>query len=424
MKILLSLITFFFIGVLFLGSIPFIPYFFYKKIIDQGYQSRLVSLSVQQKNLLKGKEIGFTKLEKKILEANKDKWNKFHLKNFILPFPVYHPTYNLIPVVIKKNLSRQPGAKFLNNKGVFFGQFFLGSRISLNRPFKNQKLYNLPIFKNYLLKISDKKIAKDLFSKDINPFRGKIFSKKTIHRVLQGNMYEYVYKLFLLEIRKEIIGKKFEDFYYEKDRHFGVVILPRNSESEVRRIKVFIFNKGNFHTVFINYNDKRKEGRSLRLRIINALEFKPTNENMAKVIYKKFKGLSFREQISSKGTVFLFSAWSHLLNNKGFLREMIQFLERSKRNNLVLQELYRYSFKEFGTTFSKREEFLKETQMIKLRRKIEKEEKDFVNKEKKSEVVLPRENFSDKKEKVKNYLEEAKNDGSNLDEEDEELVVE
>ena len=62
--------------------------------------------------------------------------------------------------------------------------------------------------------------------------------------------------------------------------------------------------------------------------------------------------------------------------------------------------------------------------MIKLRRKIEKEEKDFVNKEKKSEVVLPRENFSDKKEKVKNYLEEAKNDGSNLDEEDEELVVE
>ena len=69
---------------------------------------------------------------------------------------------------------------------------------------------------------------------------------------------------------------------------------------------------------------------------------------------------------------------------------MIQFLERSKSNNLVLQELYRYSFKEFGTTFSKREGFLKETQMIKLKRKIEKEEEEFIKKEREREVILPR----------------------------------
>ena len=424
MKVLGSLIIFFLVVIFVLGSIPFAPYFFYKKVIDEGYESRLVKFSIKKRELLKGKGIKFTNLENKILESNKDKWKRFHLKNFILPFPVYHPVYNLIPVVVKGTSGLQPGAKFVNNKGVFFGQFFSGERGALKRPFKNQKLYRLPIFKNYLLKISDKKIARDIFSKDVRPFRGNLFSKKTINRILQGNMYEYVYNLFLLEIRRDVIGSSFEDFYYDKERKLGVVVFPKDDNIGIRRIKVFIFNRGNFHTVYINYDDKIKEGKNLRLRIFNALEFKPTNENMAKTIYKKFKDLSFKEQISSKGTVFLFSAWSHLLNNKGFVREMIQFLERSKRNNLVLQELYRYSFKEFGTTFSRREEFLKETQMLKLKRKIEKEEQDLIKKESNSEIILPGENFSSKKEKVKTYLDEAKIEGSDLDEEDEALVVE
>ena len=424
MKTLLSITIFCLIGFLLLGGILFTPYFFYKKIIDEGYHSRLVSIIVKKRELLKGKEIGLSKFEQKILESNQDKWKNFHLKNFILPFPVYHPVYNLIPVVMDGKLSKEPGAKFVNNKGIFFGQFFSGEKIALNLPFKNQKLYNLPIFKNYLLKISDKKIARDIFLKDINPFRGKTFSKKTIDRILQGNMYEYVYNLFLLEIRRTVIGKKFEDFYYDSERKLGVVILPKKEGSEYRQIKVFIFNRGYFRTLFVRYDDKKKEGRNLKLRILNALEYKPTNERMAKVIYKKFKDLTFNEQISSKGTVFLFSAWSHLLSNEGFVREMIQFLERSKRNNLVLQELYRYSFKEFGTTFSRREEFLKETQMIKLKRKIEKEEEEFIKTEREREVILPDEKFTDKKEKMKTYLEEAKAEGSNLDEEDEELVVE
>ena len=424
MKVLLSLIIFCLIGFLILGSIPFAPYFFYKKILDEGYQSRLVSITVKKRALLKGKEISLSKIEQNVLESNKDKWKRFHLKNFILPFPVYHPVYNLIPVVMKRKSSREPGARFVNNKGIFLGQFFSGEKISLNRPFKNQKLYSLPIFKNFLLKISDKKIARDIFSKDITPFRGEGFSKKTINRILQGNMYEYVYNLFLLEIRRNVIGNIFDGFYYDRERQLGVVILPKNEEVEFREIKLFIFNRGYFRTLFVRYDDTKKEGRNLKLRILNALEYKPTNERMAKIIYKKFKDLTFKEQISSKGTVFLFSAWSHLLNNKGFVREMIQFLERSKRNNLVLQELYRYSFKEFGTTFSKREGFLKETQMIKLKRKIEKEEEEFIQKERDREVILPVEKFTDKKEKIKTYLEEAKAEGSNLDEEDEELVVE
>ena len=424
MKTLIFIISLLLLVILTLGSVPFVPYIFYKKVIDEGYQSRFIAIKIEKKELLKGKEKNFRKIEEKKLEYNKSKWEKFHLKNFIVPFPIFHPIYNLIPVVVKEKKVYQPGAKFVNNKGVFFGQFSLGEVIPLNRPFKKQELYRLPIFKNYLLKISDKKIAKDIFSEDINPFRGKTFSLNTINKILEGNMYKYVYNLFMLEIRKEIIGNKFEDFYYNKNSKIGVVVLPKKEDSRIRRVKVFIFNRGQFHTVYINYDEKTKEGKNLKLRIVDALRYKPTNEKMAKVIYKKFKDLTFRDQISSKGTVYLFSAWSHLLKNKGFVREMIQFLERSKRNNLVLQELYRYSFKEFGTTFSRREEFLKETQMLKLKRKMEKEESEFIKREKERKVILPEEKFVNKEEKIQNYLEEAKNEGSDLDEEDESLIVE
>ena len=62
--------------------------------------------------------------------------------------------------------------------------------------------------------------------------------------------------------------------------------------------------------------------------------------------------------------------------------------------------------------------------MLKLKRKIEKEEQELIKKETESKVILPGENFSSKKEKVKTYLDEAKIEGSDLDEEDEALVVE
>ena len=88
---------------------------------------------------------------------------------------------------------------------------------------------------------------------------------------------------------RTVIGRRFEDFYYDSERKLGVVILPKKEGSEYKQIKVFIFNRGYFRTLFVRYDDKKKEGRNLKLRILNALEYKHTNKRMAKVIYKKFK---------------------------------------------------------------------------------------------------------------------------------------
>jgi hypothetical protein len=307
---------------------------------------------------------------------------------------------------------KKPGAKFINNKGVNFGEFILGNTFILKRPFKRQLLFGLPVFKKFLLKIPEKKIWSDLFEKDLEFPKGRLTSISYLKKIIKINYFELVYRLFLIEMRKEVLGKNLEDFYFIPEKRIGVII-PKGKSNKTKIIKLLIFRNGNVHTVSLRYLATRKEGRTLKTRIISSLDFRPSSEDIAKKIYLKFKSLSYREQISS-----------HFLKNKEFVREMIQFLERSRGNNLVLQELYRYSFKNFGTTFSKKEEFLKETQMLMLKRKIEKEQKDFIDKERKSEVQVPDSNFHNKEERVKTYLQDAKAEGSDLDEEDEALIVE
>ena len=423
MKILLVTTIFLAILIVPLSIGPLVPYYIYKKVVDDGFKSKFLTLNVDTKKILKGKRYSFTISEKKILTTNKKRWRRFHLKNFLVPFPIFHPTYNLVPFVMDDVSGKKPGAKFINNKGVNFGEFTLGNTFILKRPFKRQLLFGLPVFKKFLLKIPEKKIWSDLFEKDLEFPKGRLTSISYLKKIIKINYFELVYRLFLIEMRKEILGKNLEDFYFIAEKKIGVII-PKGKSNKTKTIKLLLFRNGNVHTVSLRYLATRKEGRTLKTRIISSLDFRPSSEDIAKKIYLKFKNLSYRDQISSKGTVFLFAAWSHFLRNKEFVREMIQFLERSRGNNLVLQELYRYSFKNFGTTFSKKEEFLKETQMLKLKRKIEKEQKDFIDKERKSEVQVPDSNFHNKEEQVKTYLQDAKTEGSDLDEEDEALIVE
>ncbi|MEE2744894.1 MAG: hypothetical protein VYD54_13355 [Bdellovibrionota bacterium] len=423
MKILLFSTIFLAILIIPLSIGPFVPYYIYKKVVDNGFESKFLTLNVDFKKILKGKRYSFTKSEREFLETNKKRWRRFHLKNFLVPFPIFHPTYNLVPVVIDDLSGKKPGAKFVNNKGVNFGEFILGNTFTLKRPFKKQLLFGLPVFKKFLLKIPEKKIWADLFEKNLEFPSGKLTSISYLKKVIKINYFELVYRLFLIEMRKEILGENIEDFYFISEKKIGVII-PKGKSNNIKTLKLLLFRNGNIYTVSLRYLATRKEGKNLKTRIINSLDFRPSSEEIAKKIYLKFKSLSYREQISSKGTVYLFSAWSHFLKNKEFVREMIQFLERSRGNDLVLQELYRYSFKNFGTTFSKREKFLKETQMLKLKRKIEKEEKAFIDKERKSEVHVPDSKFLNKEERVKTYLQDAKTEGSDLDEEDEVLIVE
>ena len=75
--------------------------------------------------------------------------------------------------------------------------------------------------------------------------------------------------------------------------------------------------------------------------------------------------------------LYLFAAWTHQMDDKKFLKEMIQFLERGREHKNQLKPLYKYSFERYGTSFSLKDENRKnlETAHERLKRKAEEEMK-------------------------------------------------
>ena len=53
--------------------------------------------------------------------------------------------------------------------------------------------------------------------------------------------------------------------------------------------------------------------------------------------------------------ILLMSAWSHHQDDKSFLKEMIQRLERGDDNQEQLRALYRYALERYKQTFSSKE---------------------------------------------------------------------
>ena len=72
-------------------------------------------------------------------------------------------------------------------------------------------------------------------------------------------------------------------------------------------------------------------------------------------IYGDYRVLTYRDQIGHDGMILLMSAWSHHQDDKKFLKEMIQRLERGEDNQEQLRALYRYALERYKQTFSSKE---------------------------------------------------------------------
>lgn len=59
--------------------------------------------------------------------------------------------------------------------------------------------------------------------------------------------------------------------------------------------------------------------------------------------------------------IYLYSAWSHDLNNRDFVRVIILFLERGKLNLKYLKPFYEFAYRKFGSTLSSASGYLNET---------------------------------------------------------------
>ena len=138
----------------------------------------------------------------------------------------------------------------------------------------------------------------------------------------------------------------------------------------------------------------------------------PTNIDLAQTLYGEYRHLPFEKRKSQAGMLYLFTAWTHQLDNKKYLREMIQFLERGKEHEQQLKPLYKYGFDRYGTSFSMKIENRKnlETAHERLKRKSEEE----INKLKMGNATdeqLETLDFESGAERMEFFLNEAKEKG-------------
>jgi hypothetical protein len=116
------------------------------------------------------------------------------------------------------------------------------------------------------------------------------------------------------------------------------------------------------------------EATDLRNRYLSSVKYFESNPSASHDIYKWYKMLPYKSKIDQEGMIYLFSAWTHLPDEEGFLKEMIQFLERGKNNMYFLVPLYSYAYRKYGTNFSKSNIIRKETKERKFERLTQEEQ--------------------------------------------------
>src|SRR5690606_23840453 len=76
--------------------LAFMPYHFYYVALDSGLDSRFLKTGKVPENFLKGAPLEFEK-SKFVATDSEKRWRDFHVGNYILPMPVRHPYFLLIP---------------------------------------------------------------------------------------------------------------------------------------------------------------------------------------------------------------------------------------------------------------------------------------------------------------------------------------
>jgi hypothetical protein len=163
---------------------------------------------------------------------------------------------------------------------------------------------------------------------------------------------------------------------------------------------------------------------SFRDKTFKELQLKLSSQDSAVSIYAQYKNLSYKERIEQKGMTYLYSAWSHDLDNRDFVRVIILFLERGEENLKFLQPFYEYAYKKFGTNLSSANDSLEETASERLKRNMSDDldtEAKKASNEKEAKFGI---HFSSQEEKIKFYLQKAKEKKKNTDDRNGVLSIE
>jgi hypothetical protein len=418
MRILISLILVGLVLVTSLYLLAMAPFHFYGLALDEGVDSSYLKLGALGESMTKGGAYEWDRVDGVFSEERKN-WKRFHFSKFEIPLPVHHPYFLVIPDLKVNYDPPRLGVKMLDSVKMLRASLHTMKDIDFILKFGTHKIFNLPAFKNYILKIDPQTIWKDLFQKDLALKGFSLFDPS----IISGASYkDLVYNLFLLNMRKNMFPSEVKKISYFEPKNFGVVEVEFETDSIIKdnyRVEyVYLLENGIIHRIKLKTKSFDLITEALRKRILMQLVYKASAPEDSIQIYNEYKKLSYQQRIDQEGMIYLFAAWTHNIDNENFLREMIKFLERGKGNNIHLQPLYEFSYKKYGSNYSGDDSKRLETAQKRLERKTSEELEIEIETERKRNVESSEGQFNTDEDKIKFFLKKAKDDGGNIDETD------
>lgn len=418
MRILISLIL---VGLVLFTSVYLLamaPFHFYGLTLDEGIDSSYLKLEVSNDIMTKGNPYEWDRVEGVFSEEQKN-WKRFHFSKFEIPLPVHHPFFLVVPDLQVNYEPPRLGVKMLDSVKMLSASMHTMKDVDFTLNFGTHKIFNLPAFKNYIIKKDPKEIWKDLFYKDLALEGFSLFDPS----IISGASYkELVYNLFLLNMRKDLFPPKVKKISYFEPKKFGVVEVEFETDSIIKdsyRVEyIYILDDGIIHRLKLKTKSYDLMTEALRKRFMMQLKYKPSAPEDSIPIYNEYKKLNYEQRVDQEGMIYLFSAWTHNIDNENFLREMIKFLERGSQNNVHLQPLYDFAFKKYGSNYSDDDSKRQETAQKRLERKTSEELEIEIETERKRNVENIEGKFNTDEDKIKFFLQKAKDDGGNIDETD------
>lgn len=350
-------------------GITMAPHYMYSKAIKNELDTDWFKIKKFRPMLLSPTRYPFQNIDS--MSAD-NLWKEFHVGDVVLPLPYKHPFYKIIPLINTKQDTMELGLSFrdLTNKE-FAKVFFIKNSFFKNR-LKSQKLFDLPLSKDIISKVKKSIIWADMFSKEI--------SDNNI------DYTEMIYNLYLLELRHSFIHEGSLSFGNIGQQDVGIIMLnPANKDFDTEL--VMTMRNGMIYSYVLFTNKDSPEAREIRDRFLNKVKFIRGDESIAKINYNEFKALDYLKQKKQEGLIYLYAAWSNWEEKqKEILKEIIYYAERGKLEQ-HLDVFYEYAMNKYGKTLSSLSSDQIKNTKLRLSKKIEEENDDYLVRQKAMEEV-------------------------------------
>lgn len=389
------------------------PYHFYKAAIQEGIESPFLSLRKLPEQFYSGQTYDLAKMPG-ITEDEARLWENLHFNDFMIPFPIRHPSFWVTPYIESFGGESFFGFQILNYNLDVINQVVFKKRERFKLDLYRHKIFHLPMFERKITKMGLEAVWKDVFRENIylspyleSPGYFDVFIPT------QLPLAEMAYDLFILSVRERFFPIKTRGLYYWEKRKLGIIEIMDDEtiQDKAKRFHqevVYYLQGDQIYTIEIKTLIEDLSAEKYRQKLLKDITFKKSEPDSSIPLYATFQNLPYQTKLTPTGLTYLFAAFSHQKKSEDFLRQSIRFMERGKNNRVYLDPLYKYGYDLYGTSFSKMLNKIQETQDEKLKRKKEEELQAERDKLRDIDILDEAEKFETEEEKIRFYLQKAK----------------